>query len=108
MSDCGKWKTICQFKKERREEAIPPAWKLAFSDQSSDRNVMEVPTSCGILSPEEIRITSDYDAVSLAEELAKGTCTAEAVTVAFCKRAAIAHQLVTHVMINVLLIVSSH
>ncbi|GME45138.1 General amidase-B [Neofusicoccum parvum] len=93
MSDSGKWQAICQSKKERRDEAIPQAWKLGFYDQSKDRNVIQVPISCGILSLEEIRITSDYDAVSLAEELVKGTYTAEAVTVAFCKRAAIAHQL---------------
>lgn len=64
---------------------------------------MDVPTSCGVLSPEEVRITSDYDAVSLVEEVAKGRYTAEAVTVAFCKRAAIAHQLVTNTTIRMLL-----
>ncbi|KAB2573779.1 Acetamidase [Lasiodiplodia theobromae] len=93
MSDHGKWHAICKSKQKRRDEAIPQAWRLGFSDQSKDRNVMDVPTSCGVLSPEEVRITSDYDAVSLVEEVAKGRYTAEAVTVAFCKRAAIAHQL---------------
>lgn len=63
---------------------------------------MDVPTSCGILSAEEVRITSDYDAVNLVEEVAKGRYTAEAVTVAFCKRAAIVHQLVTYTTIGIL------
>lgn len=102
MSDHGKWHAICKSKQKRRDEAIPQAWRLRFSDQSKDRNVMDVPTSCGILSVEEVRITSDYDAVSLVEEVAKGRFTAEAVTVAFCKRAAIAHQLVTHTTIGIL------
>ena len=55
---------------------------------------MDVPLTCGLLNETEARITSDYDATALLEELKAGVWSVEQVTVAFCKRAAIAHQLV--------------
>lgn len=55
---------------------------------------MDVPDTCGLLSEVESRITSDFDATALLEELKNGTWSAEQVVIAFCKRAAIAQQLV--------------
>lgn len=56
-------------------------------------NVSNIPSTCGILSAEEIDITEKYDAVSLLEAIANRKYTAVAVATAFCKRSIIAHQL---------------
>lgn len=53
---------------------------------------MGVPKSCGILTAGELAIT-ESSAVDLVSQLAAGKLTSVAVTTAFCKRAAIAHQL---------------
>jgi amidase len=63
-------------------------------DETSTWNVLQVPRECGLLSDRELNITEKYDAVALVEALAAGAFTAEEVAVAFCKRAAIAQQLV--------------
>lgn len=80
-------------------DSIPPAYHLPkdivdkFREKDRPTNVTNICTTCGILTPSEIVITEDYDAVGLAEAIAKKQFTAEAVAIAFCKRAAIAHQL---------------
>jgi amidase len=55
--------------------------------------VTGIPTTCGILTPEEVTITEEYDATGLAEAIASRKYTAVAVATAFAKRAIIAHQL---------------
>ncbi|PTU19574.1 hypothetical protein P175DRAFT_0510812 [Aspergillus ochraceoroseus IBT 24754] len=59
-----------------------------------ENNVLDVPSTCGILTGEEITLTTQYDAVDLIRLMKEGKYSVEAVTVAFCKRAAIALQLV--------------
>ncbi|EGU76046.1 hypothetical protein FOXB_13464 [Fusarium oxysporum f. sp. conglutinans Fo5176] len=61
--------------------------------QNPPTDVSSIPTTCGILSPEEIIITEGYDAVGLVEAIASRNHTAIAVARAFCKRSIIAHQL---------------
>ncbi|KAF2251569.1 general amidase-like protein GmdB [Trematosphaeria pertusa] len=56
-------------------------------------DVSKIPSTCGILTPGELEITENYDAVGLAEAIANQTYTAVAVATAFAKRAIIAHQL---------------
>jgi len=56
-------------------------------------DVSKVPASCGILTPEELDITENYDAVGLVQAIAIRKLTALDVVTAFCKRAIIAHQL---------------
>ncbi|KAJ5091383.1 hypothetical protein NUU61_006253 [Penicillium alfredii] len=56
-------------------------------------NVMEIPRTCGILTPKELEITENYDVRGLIAEMTGGRLTAEEVVRGFCKRAAIAHQL---------------
>ncbi|KAH7393248.1 amidase signature domain-containing protein, partial [Cadophora sp. MPI-SDFR-AT-0126] len=55
--------------------------------------VVDVPLTCGVLSETELKITSGYDATALLEKLKGGVWSVEQVTVAFCKRAAVAQQL---------------
>lgn len=87
------YRTIAAEKQLHRQEQIPKEW-LIPKEYSSCTNFMELPITCGILSDEEINITSNFDATALLEKLRSGMWTAEQVTIAFCKRAAIAHQLV--------------
>ncbi|KAK3181875.1 hypothetical protein K4F52_006778 [Lecanicillium sp. MT-2017a] len=57
------------------------------------KDVRNVPRDSGILSERELAITDNYDGYGLAQEIAAKRYTAVEVTVAFCKRAIIAHQL---------------
>lgn len=56
-------------------------------------DVTDIPRTCGILSQHELDITEKYDAVALVQATSTGTLSAVDVATAFCKRAAIAHQL---------------
>lgn len=82
-------------KKAAQHSLIPKEWRLSTEKYQNMSNVMEVPLSCGLLDETEYQITSDYDATALLGLLKDGVFTAEQVTIAFCKRAAIAHQLVS-------------
>lgn len=75
-------------------EKVPAEYclpKTFFQDPPTD--VSTVPVTCGLLTAEEIEITEQYDAVGLAEAIARRRYTAVAVAAAFSKRAIIAHQL---------------
>lgn len=87
------WRDIAARKQAERQSRIPKAWLLPSSINIDLDNVQHIPRECGILTPDEIRITEDYDATALVNALASGTLSSEAVTTAFCKRAAIAQQL---------------
>jgi amidase len=87
------YRTISAEKKLQRQSKIPREWLLSQNYHEA-ANFMDVPLTCGILSDLECNITSTFDATALLEKLKDGTLSAEQVTVAFCKRAAIAHQLV--------------
>lgn len=77
-------------------DAIPTAWKLSpeILDLPDDANVIDIPKTCGILTPSQIEIT-EYTLTELVEKLASSKLTSVEVTEAFCARAAIAHQLVS-------------
>lgn len=62
------------------------------------RNVIPIFASAGILSPREIEITTSQDATTILERIRQRAWSAEEVTRAFCKRAAMAHQLVRCLM----------
>lgn len=90
------WQEICSEKREKRNNAIPLAWRIPNMETSTAKtNLLEVPSLSGILTENEIHITTDYDAVGIVEAIRERLFTAEAVTTAFCKRAAIAQQLVS-------------
>lgn len=84
------WEPIAAAKHQRQLDSIPKEWLL--SDVPSAIDVRDIPTKCGILTRNELDIT-DHDATSLLAALASKKWSSEAVTIAFCKRAAIAHQL---------------
>ena len=88
------WREIANTKQEQRWNRIPPAWRFDASVYADQLNVLKVPQTCGILTAKEIAITENYDAVSLVDAIKEGQLSSEEVAVAFCKRAAIAQQLV--------------
>ena len=91
------YQTISAEKKLQRQSKIPKEWLIPLEAYQEFTNFMHVPVTCGILSDVECKITSDFDATALLEKLKDGVWSAEQVTVAFCKRAAIAQQLVCQV-----------
>lgn len=97
-SQMKNYKVIAAAKKAQQQDKIPPSWQISAEKFQDATNVMDVPLSCGLLDETEAKITSDYDATALLEKLKARVWSAEQVTVAFCKRAAIAHQLVSFMM----------
>ncbi|KAH8897576.1 general amidase [Thozetella sp. PMI_491] len=65
---------------------------------SRTRNVLPLFRSTGKLSATELDITEVEDATALLSYIHRGRWTAEQVTTAFCKRAALAHQLINCLM----------
>lgn len=88
------WQEIGLQKRAVRDSLIPDAWKIEKKYYPSGSSVLDLPETFGILSAEEVKITSKYDAVDIVGLIKDGKHSAEAVTTAFCKRAAIAQQLV--------------
>jgi len=93
------WKTISQRKRDSNASKIPADWKLSKEilekyDPESHQSVLDVPRTCGVLSEKEVEITEKYDGMALLEKLARGELSSVEVVTAFCKRAAVAQQLV--------------
>ena len=84
------WEAKAADKKSRISDTIPAEWRLKSAPLED--NVMDVPKSSGIMTAEELAIT-ESTAVDLVSEMATGKLSSVAVTTAFCKRAALAHQL---------------
>ncbi|KAK2602278.1 hypothetical protein N8I77_008826 [Diaporthe amygdali] len=97
------WQARAAEKRARCQSQIPKAWELpaalvqslAHPLESSKNNLVElnIPRRSGLLTEKELNITEAHDARSLLKALASGELTSLEVTVAFCKRAAIAQQL---------------
>ncbi|CEN59802.1 Putative Acetamidase-A [Aspergillus calidoustus] len=84
------WKSVAAQKKAALEASIPAEWRI--EQLPTDGSVMSFPKTSGILTPDELAIT-ESSATDLVRDLASGKITSIAVTTAFCKRAAVAHQL---------------
>ncbi|KAI1956252.1 hypothetical protein LOZ58_006516 [Ophidiomyces ophidiicola] len=102
------FKAISRRKLAQLDSKIPQSWRLPaqwvptgiYSVEESVTNtkyeavnVMHVPRQCGLLSTKQLDITEKWDVKGLLAEMATGRLTAAEVCEAFCKRAAIAHQL---------------
>ncbi|KAL3483873.1 Acetamidase [Aspergillus germanicus] len=84
------WEYVAADKRERLAKTIPQQWRIR--ELPSDDSVIDYPRASGILSNRELEIT-ELSATQLASKLASNRLTAVEVTLAFCKRAAIAQQL---------------
>ena len=99
ISNDASWESIAAEKQQSDLNKIPVDWRLSSSlvdgiSMTSTGNTLDIPRQSGILTKEEIEITELYDASGLVEKLKSREFSAVAVTTAFCKRAAIAKQLV--------------
>lgn len=90
------WETRAAEKRASTLGKIPPEWRLDPADLGRAKKQRDLtgPFIQQFLEPGEIAIIS-RDSVEIADAIRKGALTAVAVTTAFCKTAAIAHQLVS-------------
>jgi amidase len=91
----GDYRVISAEKKLQRSNKIPKEWLIEPESFHGASNVLHAPITCGVLNSVESDITSNHDATALLERLRSGVWSAELVTRSLCKRAAIAHQLVS-------------
>ncbi|KAF2966382.1 hypothetical protein GQX73_g7182 [Xylaria multiplex] len=101
----GNWESRVAEKRAACQNAIPEAWVLPESllgtlprqseihTRKIDLISLNIPRRSGLMTERELQITESYDVASLLEGLAAGRFTSAEVTLAFCKRAAIAQQL---------------
>ncbi|RSL39855.1 hypothetical protein CEP54_016245 [Fusarium duplospermum] len=92
------WKVALAEKQAEVNTSLPKEWRLPQTtiDETKTnptKGVMDIPRECGLLTEKELDITENYDAVDLIKQMAERTLTSYDVTLAFCKRAAIAQQL---------------
>lgn len=91
------WEAKAAAKRAAEHTKIPSEWRLPheflIGHEYANISVMDIPAQCGILTTQDIGITENFSAVSLAQAVKSGAITASAVALAFCKRAAIAQQL---------------
>lgn len=93
------WTVLVAQKRAEVAKALPQEWRLSSSildtiSPNADVNVLDVPAKCGILTEKELDITQNYSAGELVGKMAAKELTSFEVTLAFCKRAAVAHQVV--------------
>ncbi|OAG01494.1 acetamidase [Paraphaeosphaeria sporulosa] len=91
----ARWQFVAWQKKDEQFARIPPDWRISHDRHPAPNatNFLDIPRKCGILSDEELKITEEYDATALAEAIRARKLKSVDVARAFCKRAAVAHQL---------------
>lgn len=89
------WQRAAREKAQDTKNKIPPEWRLDETVLNRAQNTVNIADTfiSDLLGPEERDITTLHS-VQLVEKLARRDVSAEIVTLAFCKRAAFAHQLV--------------
>lgn len=89
------WEEIGQKARTRLSESIPSQWRIPAEKLPpvEQLDVMGFAHQSGLFSEREISITTS-SATEIVKHVASGKWKAEDVTRAFCKRAAVAHQLV--------------
>ncbi|RDL36882.1 uncharacterized protein BP5553_06234 [Venustampulla echinocandica] len=93
------WENTAATVQAALKAKIPKEWLLEESGLSSKpKNVLPVFKSCSLLSDKELEITDVQDCVAHLEKVHSKEWSALEVTVAFCKRAAVAHQLLNCLM----------
>lgn len=81
----GTWQEISKRKQAQRDALIPTEWRLKPLPGPETLNVTSIPRTCGILSPQELDITENYDATALAKAIADRKLKCIDVTIAYCK-----------------------
>lgn len=96
MADISDWRGVAVEAQARLFNSIPPEWRIGKDSLPTESrlDVTGFPAESGILSQHELEITESF-ATDIVARLATGEWSAQDVIIAFCKRAAIAHQLVS-------------
>ncbi|KAM0438828.1 hypothetical protein ACHAPT_001589 [Fusarium lateritium] len=96
------WERLVSQKKDSLRDSIPQEWRLSqdllasLTKTGNSRLMTLYPVrKSGILNDLEMGITEKYSATQLVRKLARGELKAVEVVTAFCKRAAIAQQLLS-------------
>lgn len=89
------WTDIAAKAQTKLINSIPAKWRIPHDKLPPDEqlDVTGFPRQSGMLTETELKITESF-ATEIVGTVAAGEWTAEEVATAFCKRAAIAHQLV--------------
>jgi amidase len=92
------WTDIAAKAQTKLRNSIPSEWRIPQDKlpPESRKNVMDFPAESGLLSELELKITESF-ATDIVGAIAAGEWSAVEVTTAFCRRAAIAHQLVRRI-----------
>jgi amidase len=82
-----KWQLVAWQKKDEQYVRIPSDWRIPHGRLHAPKatNYLSIPSTCGILSDEELRITENYDATALAEAIRGRKLECVDVARAFCK-----------------------
>ena len=90
------WQEKAEAKRAKTKSKIPEEWTLNKDDLAAAKEQRQLsgPFIESFLDGRELEITSN-DSVPLLAKIRSGHYTALQVTKAFCKRAAIAHQIVS-------------
>ena len=87
-------KLSIERKRTGQADLIPKEWRLpSLPPKESGADALHLIRAAGILSQKEMDITETTDAELLLKKLASKELSSVEVTTAFCKRAALAHQL---------------
>lgn len=99
------WKTLASAHASKQLSSIPSDWilnaaklrEISGAGTPREGHLLELHAArqSGLLSEEELTITQDFSATDILKQIHSKTLSAEEVTVAFCKRAALAQQLVS-------------
>lgn len=76
---------------EKRASSIPQEWRLSKEKIDPEARPIDVVKKAGILTREELELT-EQNATEILKKIHSGELTSQAVTEAFLKRAALAHQ----------------
>lgn len=87
------YQAIASRKFKALRSLIPKDWLLSPLPDPLPLDVRPLVATGNVLTPDELSITSSHDVTSLSRLIHSRELTSEAVTAAFCKRAAIAQQL---------------
>ena len=94
------WQALVAAERHECEQKIPRDWllgadQLALAQETPRPLDIDLPRRSNLLSDIELDLTEIYTATQLLGRLASGHFSSLAVTTAFCKRAAIAQQVVS-------------
>ena len=83
------WQNVAQEKQTELLNSIPAEWRLPSDltlpiTTTADKNVTDIPSTCGLLSKADLDITENYTAVGLLDKIRTRQFSSVEATKAFC------------------------